>query len=76
MSLFSVTKQVMLYDIGTKPGKRLPVGIIEPLYKPPTVLPSEEKSKTAEKENRAESKPGSNGSNRNNVSLFFRAPVL
>jgi len=31
-----VSKQMMLYDIGTTPGKRLPHGNMEPLNKPPT----------------------------------------
>ena len=32
---FSATKQVMLFDIKKDSDKRLPNGIIEPLYKPP-----------------------------------------
>ena len=71
MIFVSVTKQVMLYDIGTKPGKNLPVGIIEPLYKPATVPPPDEKPKSKGKEEKNESKPGSKDSQRSNVSLWF-----
>ena len=71
MVFVSVTKQVMLYDIGTKPGKSLPVGIIEPLYKPATVTPPDEKPKSKGKEEKNESKPGSKDSQRSNVSCWF-----
>ena len=71
MVFVSVTKQVMLYDIGTKPGKSLPVGIIEPLYKPATVPPPDEKPKSKGKEEKNDSKPGSKDSQRSNVSFWF-----
>ena len=57
----------MLYDIGTRPGERLPVGILEHLFKPPTA----QSVKTVGKPNEAQgSKPGSRTSKRSQASLF------
>ena len=55
----------MLFDIGTQPGKRLPVGNIEPLYKPATVQPqpAQGKSRSADKDQETGSKPGSQDNN-------------
>ena len=55
----------MLYDIGTDPGKRLPAGNIEPLYKPATARDS--KTKTPQ----AGSKPGTSDSKKSQVSSAY-----
>jgi hypothetical protein len=61
---YSVTKQIMLYDIATQPGQRIPVGNMEPLNKPATAenIPA----KAADKKE-AGSKPGTKGSKRSTV---------
>ena len=64
MLLIPVTKQMMLYDIGTRPGERLPVGILEPLYKPPTVQSEKPTSKPTVATG---SKAGSRASQRSQV---------
>ncbi|KAL4223613.1 hypothetical protein ACF0H5_017082 [Mactra antiquata] len=61
-----VTNQVMLYDIGTRPGQRMFGGNLEPLNKPPTAI-SEARKQTPKKEG-AGSKPGTKGSKRSTTS--------
>lgn len=58
----------MLYDIGTNPGQRLPVGNIEPLFKPTT---SHTDKKSLVTETQGGSKPGTSDSKRSQVSLYI-----
>ncbi|XP_052799203.1 histone H3.v1-like [Mya arenaria] len=61
-----VTKQVMLYDIGTLPGQRLPVGNIEPMFKPPTA--QSVKPATNDQTKPSGSKPGTSESKKSQAS--------
>ncbi|KAH3891274.1 hypothetical protein DPMN_015367 [Dreissena polymorpha] len=56
----------MLYDIGTTPGRRLPVGNIEPLNKAPLV-PETGKQTLKSGSNPSGSKPGTRESNKSQV---------
>ncbi|XP_053389676.1 uncharacterized protein LOC128552658 [Mercenaria mercenaria] len=59
----------MLYDIGTRPGQRIPAGNMEPLYKPPTAETSDKKmTPKSSNKNEPGSKPGTKGSKRSTTS--------